>query len=211
MNGHPPSNARVKHILLVVGSLRKGSYNRQLANEIERMLENRAEVSRLDFSQLPLLNEDLEPDATPEVRHARAEVARADALWIVSPEYNHSIPGGLKNLIDWLSRPKETGNKHPLDGKPVALSGAGMEAAAGFGLAELAKVVDFVGFNPIKATPVGVHISRKMAETGTLEMSAEEHALISAQADALLAALEEGGVEEALEERPKSDEIQASS
>ena len=198
-----------KHILMVVGSFREGSYNKQLAHEIERMLGERARVSYLDYAQIPFMNEDLEPNATAEVRRVRAEVAAADAVWIVSPEYNHSVPGGLKNLIDWLSRPAETGNEHPLGHKPIALSGVGMEAVAAYGLAELSKITAFVGFAPVDEDPVGVHAGRKVAASGKLNPTEEEYALLRAQCDALLHALESEDAARPDSQQPKSDEIQA--
>ena len=178
-----------KSILFIVGSLRKGSYNLQLAREIERLLEGRARVSYLDYAEIPAMNEDLEPEATEAVRRVRAKVAAADAVWIVSPEYNHSVPGVLKNLIDWLSRSAATGNQHPLGRKPLALSGVGMEASAGYGLAELSKITAFVGFVPVNEAPVGVHVGRKAAAAGRLLLTDDEQALLREQCEAMLAAL----------------------
>ena len=197
-----------KNVLMVVGSFREGSYNKQLAHEIERMLDERARVSYLDYAHIPFMNEDLEPEATAEVRRVRAEVAAADAVWIVSPEYNHSVPGGLKNLIDWLSRPAETGNAYPLDHKPLALSGVGMEATAAYGLAELSKITAFVGFVPISEDPVGVHAGRKVAASGKISPTEEEYTLLQAQCDALLHALESKDSPSRDEQQPESDKIQ---
>ncbi|HSB60074.1 MAG TPA: NAD(P)H-dependent oxidoreductase, partial [Vicinamibacteria bacterium] len=115
----------VKTILGVAGSLRRGSYNRSL-------LEAAAESARPGMSivlydelaSIPPFNGDLElatgggPDA---VCRLRRQVASADGLLVATPEYNHSIPGVLKNAIDWLSRP---GPEEVLVGKPVALVGA---------------------------------------------------------------------------------------
>lgn len=94
----------MKNILFVVGSLRKGSFNHQMAEKAERILEGKATVSYLDYSALPLMNQDLETPVLPEVQAARDAIAKADAIWIFSPVYNHAIPGTVKNLIDWLSR-----------------------------------------------------------------------------------------------------------
>ncbi|MDY4853907.1 MAG: NADPH-dependent FMN reductase, partial [Prevotella sp.] len=93
----------MKKILFIIGSLRKESFNKKLAKEVEEMLARRATVEYLDYSDVPLMNQDIEFPAPEAVKRVREKVAEADALWIFSPEYNYSYPGHLKNLIDWLS------------------------------------------------------------------------------------------------------------
>ena len=93
-----------KKVLFIVGSLRQGSFNHQMALEAEKALADKAEVSYLDYSALPLFSQDLEVPTHPAVAAAREAVLAADAIWIFSPVYNHSIPGPVKNLLDWLSR-----------------------------------------------------------------------------------------------------------
>lgn len=109
-------------ILVLVGSLRAGSLNRQLA---EAAAETAPEGVRLHIyeglGELPFYNEDLDTDNPPaQVAALRAAAAEADAALAVTPEYNGSIPGVLKNAIDWLSRP--FGNS-ALKGKPLAVIG----------------------------------------------------------------------------------------
>ena len=94
----------MKKILFIVGSLRDGSFNHQLAPEAEKMLSGKAEVSYLDYSQVPIFHQDLETPVLPAIAKVREEVMAADAIWIFSPVYNFSIPGPGKNLLDWLSR-----------------------------------------------------------------------------------------------------------
>ena len=93
-----------KKVLFIVGSLRKGSFNHQMALEAEKALAGKAEVSYLDYSAIPLFSQDLEVPTLPAVAAAREAVQAADAIWIFSPVYNFSIPGTVKNLLDWLSR-----------------------------------------------------------------------------------------------------------
>lgn len=93
-----------KKVLFVVGSLRKGSFNHQLAGKVEALLAGKAEVSYLDYADVPVFNQDLETPVLPSVAKVREAVQQADAVWIFSPVYNFSIPGTVKNLIDWLSR-----------------------------------------------------------------------------------------------------------
>ena len=93
-----------KKVLFIVGSLRKGSFNHQMALEAEKALAGKAKVSYLDYSAIPLFSQDLEAPTLPIVAVAREAVLAADAIWIFSPVYNFSIPGTVKNLLDWLSR-----------------------------------------------------------------------------------------------------------
>ena len=122
----------MKKILFIIGSLRTKSFNRQLANEAKNVIGNRAEVSELDYSALPLLSQDIEQPEPVVVAQIRKTVSDADAIWIFTPEYNLSYPGHLKNLLDWLSRPvipMDYGTPTCINGKPVAISGAGGKAA----------------------------------------------------------------------------------
>ncbi|MBP2622391.1 NADPH-dependent FMN reductase [Streptococcus oricebi] len=91
-------------VLFIVGSLRQGSFNHQLAKKAEQALAGQAEVSYLDYSEVPVFNQDLESPAPAAVAKARQEILAADAIWIFSPVYNWAIPGPVKNLLDWLSR-----------------------------------------------------------------------------------------------------------
>lgn len=83
-------------ILMIVGSLRKQSFNHQLAREIERIIGDRAEVTFLDWGDVPLMNQDIEWPAPEAVQRVRDAVLAADGLWFFSPEYNYQIPGGLR-------------------------------------------------------------------------------------------------------------------
>ena len=91
-------------VLFIVGSLRQGSFNQQLAAQAEKALEGKAEVSYLDWKDIPVFSQELETPVLPAVQAARDAVLAADAIWFFSPVYNANIPGPVKNLIDWLSR-----------------------------------------------------------------------------------------------------------
>lgn len=110
-------------IAAIVGSLRKESYNRQLAQAAKRIVGSSAEFELLEFSDVPLMNQDIEYPPPGPVKRVREIVKASDGIWIFTPEYNHSFPGVLKNLIDWLSRPESPGGKQVLSKKPVAISG----------------------------------------------------------------------------------------
>ena len=111
-------------IIAVVGSLRRKSYNRALAVKAGEIIGDRAEFEILDYSGVPFFNEDLESSLPKAVADVRERIASADGIWFFSPEYNHTLPGVLKNLIDWLSRPVSDGNPSALAGKKAAVSGA---------------------------------------------------------------------------------------
>ena len=114
------------HIKLVgiSGSLRRGSFNTMLLKAASHLLPDDVSMNIISFENVPLYNADLDlPPAKkrPEVvADLRKAIADADGLLIASPEYNYSIPGGLKNAIDWASR----GEDSPLLRKPVAVIGA---------------------------------------------------------------------------------------
>lgn len=108
-------------IITVCGSLRQGSFNRQLKNLLVAMFPKDAEIVEFDPGTLPLYNQDLEADFPAAAQAMKDQIRSADLILIVTPEYNRSIPGVLKNLLDWTSRPY---GDNPWDGKPVAICGA---------------------------------------------------------------------------------------
>jgi chromate reductase len=108
-------------ILGFSGSLRKGSYNTALLRAAGELLPDGATLETFDLSPIPMYNDDVRAKGFPEsIGIFRDRIAAADALLIATPEYNYSIPGVLKNALDWASRPPD----QPLFGKPVAVMGA---------------------------------------------------------------------------------------
>lgn len=109
-------------ILGIPGSLRSGSLNRALLCAAQAVAPDGVEVYLTDLAQIPLFNEDVEALGDPEpVQQLKAQIRAADALLIATPEYNSSIPGVLKNALDWASRPPR---ESVLAGKLIALMGA---------------------------------------------------------------------------------------
>jgi chromate reductase, NAD(P)H dehydrogenase (quinone) len=111
------------NILAIPGSLRAGSWNRRLLEAAAALAPPHVRVELADLRPIPFFDEDFESETGggPEpVRALRGVVAAADAVLFATPEYNHSVPGVLKNAIDWLSRPPG----EVLAGKPVAVIGA---------------------------------------------------------------------------------------
>ena len=110
-------------IIIIVGSLRKESLNLQLAREAEKYLKDKADIEIIDYSGIPLFNQDIEKPAPTEVAELREKIKTANGIWFFTPEYNHFFPGVLKNLIDWLSRPISETEGQVLNGKKAAISG----------------------------------------------------------------------------------------
>lgn len=111
-------------VAAIPGSLRKGSYNRSALQAAAELAPEGMAIEILSIEDVPLYNNDVEraEGFPPAVDALREAVAGADALLIATPEYNASLPGVLKNAIDWLSR---GGAESPLRGKPTAILGAG--------------------------------------------------------------------------------------
>ena len=109
------------HILGFAGSLRKGSYNRSLLSAALEMVPKEATLEIFDLNGILPFNQDLESKPPEKVKEFKAKIRAADAILIATPEYNYSIPGVLKNAIDWASRPY---GDNAFDGKPVAMMGA---------------------------------------------------------------------------------------
>ncbi|MFB3925490.1 MAG: NADPH-dependent FMN reductase [Syntrophales bacterium] len=112
-------------ILGFAGSLRKGSYNKSLLRAAAEMVPGDAVLEIFDLEGLPQFNQDLENQPTEKVREFKAKIRASDAILIVTPEYNYSLPGVLKNAIDCASRPY---GDNAFDGKPVAVMGASIGA-----------------------------------------------------------------------------------
>src|SRR5690606_5488758 len=105
----------------IAGSLRKGSYNRGLLRAAQELLPEGVTLDVCELHGIPVFSEDDEKDPPQAVVDLKQRIRAADAVLIATPEYNYSIPGGLKNAIDWASRPY--GDSAWL-GKPVAIMGA---------------------------------------------------------------------------------------
>jgi len=109
------------NILGIAGSLRRQSYNRAALEAAKQLVREGVTLSTFDISGVPPFNQDDELAPPPAVSDLKRRVREADALLFVTPEYNYSIPGVLKNAIDWVSRPY---NDNAWSGKPAAIMGA---------------------------------------------------------------------------------------
>ena len=119
-----------RNVAVLVGSLRKESWNRKMANALAGMAPAGLELSIVEIGNLPLFNQDWEANPPPEVRAFKERVKAADAVLFVTPEYNRSVPGVLKNALDVGSRPY---GQSAWSGKPAAVMSVAPGAIGGFG------------------------------------------------------------------------------
>lgn len=163
-------------IAVIIGSLRKDSYNRMLFNAAQKLIDpSEAVLKEVNISNLPLFNQDLENDLLHPVVELKDEIKEADAVLFITPEYNYSIPGVLKNAIDWASRPH---GDNSWSEKPVAIMGASI---GGFGTLRaqlhLREIFLFLNVNAVTSPEVYVSkVQEQFNESGELinEQTAEK-------------------------------------
>ena len=160
------------NILFVIGSTRKNSFNRQLANITEKLIAKYAsnncaqiQVTYLNFDNLPFFNQDIEFPTPESVETIRNEFSTADGIWIFTPEYNQSYPGYLKNLIDWLSRPlkkNDFSSGTAIQHKKITISGVSGKSAAGNSRKKLSELLTYVvaGFIMVQSADTAFDIFR---------------------------------------------------
>lgn len=159
-------------VLGISGSLREGSHNTRLLRAAADLLPPGAELELFDgLGEVPPFNEDDERTPPPSVVALKRAIAGADAVLVSTPEYNHSIPGVLKNALDWVSRPMA---ENPMRGKPSLVIGAstGMFGAV-WAQAEARKVLGALGARvldeelPVAKAPDGLddpRVTERLAE-----------------------------------------------
>jgi len=156
-------------VLAIPGSLRRESHNRKLLLNVPALLGADVEFELFeDLKAIPPYDEDDDVElASPAVRRLRAAIADADALLFATPEYNSSIPGQLKNALDWASRPLA---ESVLRNKPVAVVGASTGAfGAVWAQAELRKVLAAAGARVLSASELALgHAHERFDDQGRL-------------------------------------------
>jgi chromate reductase len=190
-------------VLGISGSLRRGSLNAALLRAAAERLPAGVELVEFDrLGDVPPYDEDVDPSsssgklgigAAPEaVRELREAILAADAVLVATPEYNHSIPGQLKNALDWVSRPA---GQSALNGKPAAAIGASKSMFGGvWAQAELRKVLAAMGGRVIDAE-LGIPHAHERLDGERLELEPEqEHRLDEILAELVSAAERESGL-----------------
>ena len=177
-------------VLGISGSLRRDSYNTALLRAAAERLPGGAELAEYEgLGQIPPYDADLEAEGNPAVvEELREAVRSADAVLLATPEYNHSLPGQLKNALDWISRPA---GKSALAGKPAAAIGAstGMFGAV-WAQAEARKVLGALGGRVVEAE---LPVPRAAAQyhDGELDLTPEQSGRLGEILSHLLAEVEE--------------------
>ncbi len=135
-------------VAYIIGSLSSTSVNRKLVGAMIADAPQDLEFVEANFSQFPLYSPDLELDYPQVATDFKRVLEDADAVLVASPEYDRSIPGGLKNAIDWMGRPWRS---NPIGGKPLYVVGASVGAlGAALGQAAVRQTLSF--FNPLNMT-----------------------------------------------------------
>lgn len=192
-NNNTINPTNMKKILFVIGSLRKQSFNRELSEMVKGMLQSKAEVTELDYFQVPFINQDDEYPAPQAVTDARKAVAEADGVWIFSPEYNYSYPGHVKNLIDWLSRPVDPADRNAptvLAGKKFTLTGAGGKAATAGCRKLLTTLLTVLKADVMTEGQTGIALNIEAWTEGRMILTEEQKTQLAKQAELFLEFIE---------------------
>jgi chromate reductase, NAD(P)H dehydrogenase (quinone) len=165
-----------------VGSLSSTSINRILAKALIRLVPDDLQFTEIPIRDLPLYSQDYDADYPPEARALKQAISEMDAVLFVTPEYNRSIPGGLKNAIDWASRPW---GQNSFDHIPAAVIGASIgQIGTAVAQQSLRGVLSFCNARQMTAPEAYIHFSPDVfAEDGTVSNPATEEFLRSFMAD----------------------------
>lgn len=170
-----------RKIGIVVGSLRKGSYHRKIGKVIAGLFPEGYEVSTLEIGDLPLYNEDLEENLPPSWVRVRAQVEAFDGVVFVAPEYNRSVTGAMKNVIDICSRPY---GSNKWDGTPALIVSGSSGAISGFGANHhLRQMLTFVNMPVVQQPEVYLaSIQTMFSDDGVLKESVVEFLKVAIKA-----------------------------
>jgi chromate reductase len=182
-------------VLAISGSLRSGSYNTALLREAARVAPDGVELELYEgLDRLPYYNEDHDNDAQPtEAYRLRSAIRDADAVLFATPEYNGTVPGHLKQVVDWGSRPR--GDRAALWGKPVAVIGAsGGQYGAMWAQDHLRRSLGIAGARVLDVELPVAKVAERFADDGRLvdteleAQLADVLSVLAAQHERLLAA-----------------------
>src|SRR6267154_3086868 len=151
-------------ILGIAGSLRRGSYNRAALRAATELVPEGAILETFELDGIPVFNQDEEQNPPAKVMEFKSRIREADAILFVTPEYNYSVSGVLKNAIDWASRPY---GDSAWNGKPVAVMGASV-GVIGTARAQyhLRQVFVFLDMEPVNQPEVMINASKSFDDQG---------------------------------------------
>jgi chromate reductase len=160
-------------IVALSGSLRSGSFNARLLEIAKDLAPADAEIDIYDYSDVPLYNGDHDDAGAPAaVQHLRERIRRADAVLIATPEYNFSVPGVLKNALDWASRPY---GQSAVAGKPLAIIGGGGGQGTNRAQDHLRQIAHGLDMRPVARPEVFVaNVWSKLAEADGFDPMAKK-------------------------------------
>ncbi|MCL5976045.1 MAG: NAD(P)H-dependent oxidoreductase [Candidatus Parvarchaeota archaeon] len=152
-------------IAAIAGSLRKDSFNKAIINTAKKYAPENIEIEILDLKDIPLFNQDEEKEMPESVKIFKDKIKKADAVLIATPEYDRSIPGVLKNAIDWASRPY---GDNSFDDKAVATIGASGGAIIGTAVAQyhLRQIFSFLNAHPLERPQIFIGGAGDKIENG---------------------------------------------
>lgn len=176
-------------ILFIAGSLRKKSLNRQLADAAITLIGDQAETEILEWGDIPPFNQDLEFPAPEAVVRVRNKVNQADALWFATPENNHSIPGVLKNLIDWLSRSVSDNEGSVIMGKTATASTVAGGSCGRYVQSALLPIFGYLRLETPASPYTCTSFNREEFTSSKLDVTDDLKTDLNRQIDALLAKL----------------------
>ena len=174
-------------LLFVIGSLKKNSSNRMLAEIVRGIIADRTEIAYLEYSDLPMINPDIEFPVPESVQRVRDAVASCDGVWIFFPEYNHSYPGVLKNMLDWISRPIAKGAPRTSaisSGVPVTYSSVSGKGGAVKAFEKMADLMEKIHMKDMPGEKLA--LSEPAIEDGNLVLTKEQEAVLNGQIEAFL-------------------------
>lgn len=181
-----------KQVLFINGSLRKESFNQTIIDYVqEKLVEKGYQTKQISFKDVPFFSQDIEFPAPTIVEEYRLDFEASQAVWIVSPEYNGSLPGSLKNGLDWMSRSLDITSYAPpayIDSKLIAFSSAAGHSGGANVLRALTELATKMRMNPLEKT-VGIHIGAGF-QTGVLTLTDEDKSELDKQVELLVEALE---------------------
>lgn len=172
-------------IIVVVGSLRRSSFNRQLANAVAKLSPPELSFQQARIDDLPLYNQDDDDSPAEPVKRLKGEIAAAQGLLFVTPEYNRSVPGVLKNAIDHASRPY---GKNAWAGKPAGVIGASI-GAPGTSMAQqhLRNSLAYLDVPTLAQPEVYIHVKDGLFDQGGNLANAETRAFLQTWMDRYVA------------------------
>ncbi len=173
---------RIYRVGYFVGSLAKGSINRKLARALVRLAPEDLEMREISYADLPLYSWDYDNDYPPVAREFKEAIASVDGVLFVTPEYNRSIPGALKNAIDWASRPY---GQNAFTHKPSAVIGASVgQIGTAVGQQHLRSILSFCNSPQMNAPEAYIHFTPGLiTDEGEVTVQSTEEFLRSYMAE----------------------------